>query len=105
MSSATPSPSERDARLYVEDMIAFCDRVLEYTRAVDRAAFIADRMRHDATLRNLELIGEAATRIGQDIRDKAPQVPWRQWVATRSLSDLLAMLCRGRLRRQPSSCF
>jgi uncharacterized protein with HEPN domain len=41
-------------------------------------------MRHDATLRNLELIGEAATRVSQDIRDKAPQVPWRQLVATRN---------------------
>lgn len=51
MSSVTPSPSERDPRLYVEDMIAFCDRVLEYTRGPERAAFVADRMRHDAALR------------------------------------------------------
>ncbi len=32
-------------------MIAFCDRVLEYTRGPERAAFVADRMRHDAALR------------------------------------------------------
>ena len=32
-------------------------------------------MRYDATLRNLELIGEAATRVPADIRAGAPEVP------------------------------
>ena len=41
-------------------------------------------MRYDATLRNLELMGEAATRVSPEIRDKAPQLPWRQVVATRN---------------------
>ncbi len=84
MSSVTPLPSERDPRLYVEDMIEFCDRVLDYTRGVDLAALVADRMRYDATLRNLELLGEAATHVGQELRDKAPQLPWRQLIATRN---------------------
>ena len=84
MSSAMPSPSERDPRLYVEDMIEFCDRVLAYTAGVDRAALVADRMRYDATLRNLELMGEAASHVTQALRESAPQVPWRQVVATRN---------------------
>ena len=79
-----PSPSERDPRLYVEDMIEFCDRVLDYTRGVDPVGFAADRMRYDATLRNLELLGEAATHVGQEVRDRAPGLPWRQVIATRN---------------------
>jgi uncharacterized protein with HEPN domain len=78
------SLSERDPRLYVEDMIAFCDRVLAYTAGLDLAALAADRMRYDATLRNLELVGEAATRVTPEWRQRAPQVPWRQVVATRN---------------------
>ena len=39
---------------------------------VDAADFSADCMRYDSTLRNLGLMGEAATRISQEIRDKAP---------------------------------
>ncbi|NCC31651.1 MAG: DUF86 domain-containing protein, partial [Chloroflexia bacterium] len=30
-----------------------------------------------ATLRSLELIGEAATRIPNAVRDANPQIPWR----------------------------
>lgn len=79
-----PSPFERDPRLYVEDMIAFCDRALTYASGVERAAFEADRMRYDAILRNLELMGEAATHVSQQHRDRAPDIPWRQIVATRN---------------------
>ena len=47
-------------RLYVEDMVSFIDKALVYVQGIDRAAFPLDSMRYDATLRNLELIGEAA---------------------------------------------
>jgi len=65
-------------------MLGFCERALAYTAGLDQEAWIADRMRYDATLRNLELIGEAASRVPQSVRDLAPQLPWRQLVATRN---------------------
>lgn len=39
---------------------------------------------YDATLRNLELIGEAASRIPLEVRDAHPDIPWRMVVATRN---------------------
>lgn len=41
-------------------------------------------MRYDATLRNLELIGEAATHVPADVRDAAADVPWRLIIAVRN---------------------
>jgi uncharacterized protein with HEPN domain len=41
-------------------------------------------MRYDATLRNLELIGEAATHVSEEIRATAPDVPWRLVIAVRN---------------------
>ena len=38
----------------------------------------------DATLRNLELIGEAATHVPHDVRQAHAQVPWRIIIATRN---------------------
>jgi uncharacterized protein with HEPN domain len=37
-----------------------------------------------AAVRNLELIGEAATHVPEAIRTSHPQVPWRQIMATRN---------------------
>jgi len=76
--------SDRDTRLYVEDMLEFCDLALAYAAGVSREALDADRMRYDAILRNLELIGEAATHVGPDDRALAPGVPWREIIGTRN---------------------
>ena len=74
----------REWRFYVKDMIAFCDKALAYTKGLDRSTFAADPMRYDATLRNIELIGEAATHVPDSVRDAATDVPWRLIVAARN---------------------
>lgn len=81
MSDAAPT---REWRFYVEDMLAFCDKVLAYTKGIDRAGFASDPMRYDATLRNLELIGEAATHVPAEVRAAADDVPWRLVIAVRN---------------------
>lgn len=75
---------DRDPRLYVEDMLAFCNIALDYTRGFDQPALLADRMRYDATLRNLELIGEASTHVPAALRTLAPDIAWREIVGTRN---------------------
>jgi uncharacterized protein with HEPN domain len=74
----------REWRFYVDDMIAFCERVLVYTSRMDQQAFVANSLVYDATLRNLELIGEAATHVPDDVRAAHPEVPWRMIIATRN---------------------
>lgn len=65
-------------------MLQFCATALDYTRGLDQAGFLADRMRYDATLRNIELIGEAATHVPAALRVLAPGIPWREVVGTRN---------------------
>lgn len=85
MSSVTPSPlPDRDDRLYLRDMVEFCARVVTYSAGHDRVSLSADRMRYDAVLRNLELIGEAATHVPSNLREFAPEITWRQIIGTRN---------------------
>ena len=65
-------------------MIAFAEKVVAYTKGLDQQAFVASSLVYDATLRNLELIGEAATHVPEDVRAAHRQVPWRLVVATRN---------------------
>lgn len=74
----------REWRLYLNDMIEFSQRVLEYTNNYTQIEFEQDRRTYDATLRNIELIGEAATRIPEEIRAQNENIPWRQLIATRN---------------------
>lgn len=82
MSDAESRP--REWRLYVQDMIEFCGRVLSYTEGLDRRTFLADSRTYDATLRNLELIGEAATHVPSKVRNAHPDIPWHAIVGTRN---------------------
>jgi uncharacterized protein with HEPN domain len=76
--------SGRAWHLYVKDMLCFADAVLTYTAGLDRDQFERTRLVYDATLRNLELIGEAASHIPAAVRERTPEIPWRQVVATRN---------------------
>jgi uncharacterized protein with HEPN domain len=84
MSNATPLPFERDHRIYLEDMLEFSGDVVSYTQGLTLQAWRADAMRVDATLRKLSLIGEAATRVPDSIRELAPAIPWRKIVGLRN---------------------
>lgn len=74
----------REWRFYLDDMIGFAEKALAYTDGFDQAAFEASALTYDATLRNLELIGEAATHIPDAVRKQHPEIPWRLIVATRN---------------------
>jgi uncharacterized protein with HEPN domain len=75
---------KREWRFYLDDMIAFAEKVLAYTDGLDQAGFVASGLTYDATLRNLELIGEAATHIPDEVRAAHPQIPWRMIIAVRN---------------------
>ena len=79
-----PSPFERDVRIYLEDMLEFSGHVIGYTQGLTLLAWKSDEMRVDACLRKLSLIGEAATRVPEQIRSKAPDIPWRKIIGLRN---------------------
>jgi uncharacterized protein with HEPN domain len=47
-------------------MVAFAEKVLAHKAGLDQPAFVANTLVCDATRRNLELIGEAATHVPDD---------------------------------------
>ncbi len=59
----------REWRIYVSDMLACCDRVT-YTDGVSRESFDERGMVFDATVRNLELLGEAANQLPDEVSDR-----------------------------------
>ena len=76
--------AEREWRFYLSDMISFIERVQLYTHELRQESFVASGLNYDATVRNLELIGEAATHIPDAISLANPQIPWRMIIATRN---------------------
>ena len=78
------SHPNRTPRFSIQDMTEFCERISDYTAGYERAAFIEDSLVYDATIRNLELIGDATAQVSQWVRDRSPDVPWQEIVGLRS---------------------
>lgn len=60
--------SNREWLFYLDDMINFAENVLAYSEGFDQKTFESTGLNYDATVRNLELIGEASTHVPDDIR-------------------------------------
>lgn len=65
-------------------MITFAKNVLLYKEDLDQLTFESSGLNYDATVRNLELIGEAATHIPEHVRQQNSAIPWRMIIATRN---------------------
>lgn len=77
---------ERDAA-YLWDMLRACREILEFTGDVDHAAFVNDRKLVLAVERCLEIVGEAAARISDSLRETHETIPWQK---VRGMRNFLA---------------
>ncbi|WP_419660528.1 conserved uncharacterized protein, DUF86 [Desulfosarcina variabilis str. Montpellier] len=71
----------------IRDILAAIERIHDYTKGYNYQQFKGDSKTIDAVVRNLEIIGEAACHIPDDITAKNPAIPWRE---IRDMRNLLA---------------
>lgn len=70
--------------MFLGDMKVCVEKIQRYTAGMGLESFCVNHLVRDATLRNLEILGEAANNIPLDIRARYQQVPWREMIDTRN---------------------
>lgn len=75
---------DREYILFLQDMVQAIDKIFRYTEGYDFSRLLHDEKTLDAVIRNFEIIGEAANSIPTEIKQKYPDVPWKQMYGLRN---------------------
>lgn len=75
----------RDVMLYLHDIWESISIIDDYKQELTEEDFYINRQIQDAIIRRLEIIGEAAKNVGEEIRNKYPDVPWKQVAGMRDV--------------------
>ena len=70
--------SKRAPRLLLEDILESANKIIAYTQGLSYEQFLADGKTIDAVIRNFEIIGEAANRLPEEVRDQYPNIDWHR---------------------------
>lgn len=76
--------SRHDDRVSLTQMITHVEEAVAVTSGRTARELDSDRMLFLATLKLVEIVGEAATRLSDAFQQNHPEIPWRQIVGTRN---------------------
>jgi uncharacterized protein with HEPN domain len=75
----------RQWRLFVADIVDAIEAIEVYTAGLTQKTLFDDRLRLDAVIKNLTVIGEAAGRVPASVMEASPQIPWLRMRAMRNV--------------------
>ncbi|MBI2630068.1 DUF86 domain-containing protein [Candidatus Pacearchaeota archaeon] len=75
----------RDEIVFLEDILETIKKIEDSAKNLSEEEFIKNADIKDATLRRIEVIGEAAKNISEKTRKKYPEVEWQKIAGTRDV--------------------
>lgn len=75
---------QHEDRIRVQHMLDACQDALDFLEGHIADELEENRMLLLAIVKCVEIIGEAASRVSDELRDSTPQIPWRKIVAMRN---------------------
>ncbi len=85
MCSGTRAYCMRRDRLYLLDLIEAAANVAEHLGGLSSDEFVGNKTVRAAVLHEFTVMGEAAAKLGDALRQRHPEVPWAKIVAFRNL--------------------
>ncbi len=73
----------RHYSLFVKDILDCIDKIQEFIGDMDYKQFKDNDLVNSAVIRKLEIIGEASKNIPDFIREKYPEIPWKDMARMR----------------------
>ena len=79
------SSRPRRWRFRLRHIVEAIEKIQSYVAGMSLEDFLADTRTSDAVLRNLEIVGEAARLVSEEVTARYHQVPWADMRALRNI--------------------
>ena len=70
--------SKRDYKLYLKDITDAIAKIEDYTKGLSFEEFTKNNLVVDGVVRNFEIIGESSKNVPGDIKERYPDIPWKE---------------------------
>lgn len=78
-------PEKLGDKIRIQHMLDAISEIENYTNGVEKEAFVNHSMMFNATLRQLEIIGEAANHVSLEVQIAHPEILWARIIGLRNL--------------------
>jgi uncharacterized protein with HEPN domain len=75
--------NERD-KSYIYDMIKYCEEIVDIIKDESHHSFIKNRIKRLAIERLIEVVGEAANHVSNDVVQQNIDIPWSKIIGLRN---------------------
>lgn len=69
----------------IADIMDAANNLAEFTNGITYEAFLGDKLRFFAILKNIEIIGEAAYMLSTSFKEARPEIPWKSIINMRHI--------------------
>ncbi len=76
---------KRDINLFIQDILDSIKDIESFSKGLTKEKFISNKLKQNAIIRSLEVIGEATKNIPDSFRGKYPDIPWRKIAGFRDI--------------------
>lgn len=75
----------KNNKIFLQHILESIDLIQKHTKGIKREDFVKSWPLVDASIRRIEIIGEAANKISSDFKNKHKEIPWRDIIGMRNV--------------------
>mgnify|MGYP001589855438 FL=1 len=74
----------KDNLVYIDDVLSAVKKINKFCKTIDKDDFMKNELLMDAVVRNLEIIGEASSKLTAAFKERYKEIEWRKIIGMRN---------------------